>query len=62
MITIHLIEGIHPDDAHRIRSGLTDKLWEHGLAVERIAVRTDENTHLYRHGWRGYRLSQGRGL
>jgi hypothetical protein len=25
MITIHLTEGINPDDAQRIRSGLTDR-------------------------------------
>jgi hypothetical protein len=36
MIIIHLAGDIDPDTAPRIRSGLADKLWEHGVMVDRI--------------------------
>jgi hypothetical protein len=53
MITIHLTEGINPDDAQRIRSGLTDKLWEHGVRVDciEVAVRKHELATRKRHIW-----------
>lgn len=36
IIVIHLAQDIAPDAAPKIRSGLIDKLWEHGVMVDRI--------------------------
>jgi hypothetical protein len=41
MITIYLAEEVDPEHSQRVRSGLVDKLWEHGVMVDQVVMGHD---------------------